>query len=137
MEGDPGYEPVVDPPDTFFHVVAVPPGTDEGMALVIHMAYEQGRPLEMVAGRRYLVNAVDEAAAAAQVTRIEQQIAEFDPEHLARHGGVPWEVRLTVVADPFVHARRDPEPAEYAEAWVLNGEAQHRRRSRSIEAGLG
>lgn len=136
LPGDEGYVPVEDPPDSFFHVIATPPGTDEKMALMIHLAYERGQSLDLVAGRRYLVNAVDGADAMAQVERIEKQIAENDPEHQVKHDGIPWTASVVIVADALIHAGRDPEPAAFEEAFVLDQEKAVRRRQRAVEAGL-
>jgi hypothetical protein len=105
------------------------------MALLIYLAYEQGKPLDLVAGRRYLVNAVDETDARTQIERLEQQIADNDIEHQARHGAA-FEVALVTPADALIHARRDPDPAEPQEAWQLDPERAHARRQRAFEAGL-
>lgn len=135
IAGDPGYEPVDNPPEEFFHVVALPDG-DKQMALLVQAAYETGRPLDMVAGRRYLVNAAVARDARAQVERIEQQIAENDAEHQARYGTEPWKVGLVVDADVYLHARRDPDPAEPHEAWELDAARAAGRRQRAIAAGI-
>lgn len=138
LPGDPGYFPLEgDPPEDFFHVVAAPTATDEKMALLILAAYEQGKPLELVAGRRYLVNAADPDDAVAQVERIEIQIAENDPVQVSQWGPDAWVAKLVVPADSFLHARRDPEPAMPLEALSVDPEVMARRRTRAIEAGLG
>lgn len=135
IEGDPGYVPVTDPPESFFHVVVLPDG-DEKMALIIQLAYEQGRQIDLLPGRRYLVNAKDEAEARALVEPIEKQIAENDPEHIARFGGAAFQVGLVVVADPYIHARRDPDPADLGENWSFDADRADARRARAMQAGI-
>lgn len=125
------------PPELFFHVVVLPDGRDRAMALAIHLAYEQGQQLGLTRGRRYLVNAYDEADATAQVERLERQIAEHDIEHATRYDGEVWQVGLVVAADPYLHARRDPDPSEQHEAWTLDPERADARRERQVQAGLG
>src|SRR5207244_1382039 len=111
-------------------------GGDQKLALVVYAAYEQGKPLDLLAGRRYLVNAADEADARAQIEPIEQQIAANDPEHISRFGKTPFRVSLVANADPLLHAGRDPDPADPHEAWLLDVERATARRLRAAAAGL-
>lgn len=135
--GDPGYEPDENPSEKFFHVVALLDGRDERMALLIHDTYERGRTHDGMAGRRYLVNAKDEAEARVRVERIEQQIAANDEEHIARYGeGSPFTVGLVVHADELLHARRDPDPAELKESFHYDPVRADARRQRARQAGI-
>jgi hypothetical protein len=136
VPGDPGYEPVDDPPEDFFHVVCVPRATPEGMENIVHLYFAEGRDLGPIAGRRYLVNAADEADARAQVERIERQTAENDPLHQHQYGEEPWEVRLVAPADPLRDARRDPDPAQLEETLSVDPDraAQRKARAQAVEA---
>lgn len=139
MDGDPGYVPDTDPADTFFHVIAQADPRDDKLALMLHLTYAQGKDPVNLPGRRYLVNAHSEKDARAQVTQIEQQIADNDPEHIARCGeNSPYKVALVVAADSLLDARRDPDPAEFKESFLQHHDQARTdaRRMRSIQAGL-